>query len=93
MHLSVNCRLSLYADDSALVFSHSDPVVIGDSLSAELSNCREWLIDNRLTLHMGKTECILFGTGQRLARVRDFRITCAGTAVSQVSLVKYLGET
>lgn len=91
MHLSVNCRLSLYADDSALVFSHSDPVVIGDSLSAELSNCREWLIDNKLTLHMGKTECILFGTGQRLARVRDFRITCAGTAVSQVSLVKYLG--
>ena len=49
MHLSVNCRLSLYADDSALVFSHSDPVVIGDSLSAELSNCREWLIDNKLT--------------------------------------------
>ena len=91
MHLSVNCRLSLYADDSALVFSHLDPVVISNSLSAELSNCREWLIDNKRSLHMGKTECILFGTGQRLARVRDFQITCAGTAVSQVSLVKYLG--
>ena len=91
MHLSVNCRLALYADDSALVFSHSDPVVIGNSLSTELSSCREWLIDNKLSLHMGKTECILFGTGQKLARVRDFQVTCAGTAVNQVSLVKYLG--
>ena len=27
MHLSIKCRLALYADDSALVFSHSDPVV------------------------------------------------------------------
>ena len=91
MHLSVSCKLALYADDSALVFSHSNPVVIGDRLSAELSKCRDWLIDNRLSLHMGKTECILFGTGHRLGRVQDFRVTCAGTVVSQVSLVKYLG--
>ena len=63
---------ALYADDSALVFSHSDPAVISERLGSELSLCRSWLIDNRLSLHMGKTECILFGTAHRLKRVGDF---------------------
>ena len=26
------------------------------------TNCKKWLIDNRLSLHIGKTESILFGT-------------------------------
>ena len=91
MHRSVTYRLSLYADDSALIFSHSDPLAIADRLSHELSCCREWLIDNRLSLHVGKTECILFGTSRRLNRVGDFQITCNGDVVSQVTSVKYLG--
>ena len=78
MHLSVGCKLALYADDSALIFSHADANVIADRLSKELSCCRGWLIDNRLSLHMGKTECILFGTSQRLGRVQNFQISCAG---------------
>ena len=91
MHLSIQCRLALYADDSALVFSHSDPAVISERLGSELSLCRSWLIDNRLSLHMGKTECILFGTAHRLKRVQDFQILCAGTVIEPVSSVKYLG--
>ena len=93
MHLSVNCHLSLYADDSVLIFSHSNPEVIRDKLSLELSNCRDWLIENRLSLHMGKTECILFGTGHRLGRVADFHISCAGSVINPVTAVKYLGVT
>ena len=91
MHLSIQCRLALYADDSALFFSHSDPAVISERLGSELSLCRSWLIDNRLSLHIGKTECILFGTTHRLKRVGDFQILCAGTVIEPVSSVKYLG--
>ena len=58
MNLSINCGLSLYADDSALVFSHCDPVVIGERLSHELLCCKQWLVDNKLSLHIGKTECM-----------------------------------
>ena len=36
MHLSMGCKLALYADDSALIFSHSDANVIADRLSKEL---------------------------------------------------------
>ena len=91
MNLSINCKLSLYADDSALVFSHSDPVVIGERLSCELFCCKQWLVDNKLSLHIGKTECMLFGSSRKLKRVGDFRVMCEGTAITKVDCVKYLG--
>ena len=62
MNISLTCRLSLYADDSALIFAHRDPKVISDRLSSELSTCKSWLVDNRLSLHVGKTESLLFGS-------------------------------
>ena len=91
LSISVDCQLSLYADDSALFFAHSNPSVIADRLSAELSNCRRWLIDNRLSLHVGKTECVLFGSKSSLRRVGEFQVVCEGRAVQKVDHVRYLG--
>ena len=91
MQASVTCRLALYADDSALVFSHQDSGVIASSLTRELSNCKRWLLDNKLSLHVGKTECVLFGTGKRLKKVGEFNVTCDGLSVKRVTTVKYLG--
>ena len=91
MYASLSCRLSLYADDSALFFSHKNADFIADRLSVELCNCQKWLVDNRLSLHLGKTECILFGTKRRLSGVSGFQLSCEGTAVKRVYSVKYLG--
>ena len=93
MHRSVDCRLSLYADDSALIFSHTDPMVVADRLSRELSSCSKWLVDNRLSLHVGKTECIVFGSSRKLKGLGNFQVSCDGMPVNQVSSVKYLGVT
>ena len=90
MNISLTCKLSLYADDSALLFSHRDAKVIADRLSSELSTCKGWLVDNRLSLHVGKTEALLFGTKRRLKGV-DFRFFCDGTPVERKFDVKYLG--
>ena len=60
-------------------------------LSTELTNCKEWLVDNKLSLHVGKTECLLFGTKNRLRRAGDFQVFCEGKAVQRVHEVKYLG--
>ena len=60
-------------------------------LSAELTKCRQWLVDNRLSLHLGKTECLLFGTKSKLKKVADFKVFCEGIAIQRVSHVKYLG--
>ena len=44
----------LYADDSAIWYSHKDPKVISEKLGLELEMRSKWLIDNKLSLHMGK---------------------------------------
>ena len=91
MSISLNCRLSLYADDSALLFAHRDPRVIGNHLSNELSTCKRWLVDNRLSLHVGKTESLLFGSKRRLKGVDNFHVHCDGVPVERKFCVKYLG--
>ena len=91
MSISLSCRLSLYADDSALLFAHRDSQVIANHLSSELSKCKRWLVDNRLSLHVGKTEALLFGSKRRLKGVENFGISCDGTPVERKFTVKYLG--
>ena len=49
------------------------------------------LIDNRLSLHLGKTECILFGSKRRLGSDIKFEVNLNNTVVSRVTSVKYLG--
>ena len=91
MSSCLDCRLSLYADDSALFFAHKEYSVVARRLSEELAKCKKWLIDNRLSLHMGKTECLLFGTSKSLKRARDFSVTCDGIPIKRVNSFKYLG--
>ena len=93
MPTSVNCNLLLYADDSALFTSHKDPKIISDVLSRELESCRQWLIDNKLSLHLGKTESILFGSQHKLSRVDKFEVSCDGKIINPTNSVKYLGIT
>ena len=92
MQISLNsdCKLVLYADDSAIFYAHKSPQVISDKLSQALDNCSEWLIENKLSLHLGKTESILFGPKQKLKNVVDFNIKSNGHTVDSSEKVKYL---
>ncbi len=56
MELAVKCKLLLYADDSVLLASDKNPKVISETLS---ETCSDWLIDNRLSLHLRKTEAMI----------------------------------
>ena len=91
MSISIKCKLLLYADDSALIVSGSDPQTIADKLSEELESCRKWLLDNKLSLHLGKTEAILFGSKRKLKNVESFEIRCGEEIIKHVKSVKYLG--
>ena len=83
MKAAVKCKLILYADDSALLASSSDVSEIEDVLSRELESVSEWLVENRLSLHLGKTESILFGSNKRLAKRRELHITYLGVTLDQ----------
>ena len=54
MEIAVQCKLLLYADDSALLIPGRNLKDIEKQLSRELSCISEWLVDNKLSLHLGR---------------------------------------
>jgi len=91
MESAVTCKLLLYADDSALLISHKDIDYIQTELSVQLESVNKWLIDNRLSLHLGKTESILFGSKRKLKKHSNIRVICKGQELQCRKSVKYLG--
>ena len=67
---SADCKLILYADDSAILFSHKNPDFISQKLSEVMESCSSWLVDNELSLHLGKTECVFFGPRKKLKTIK-----------------------
>ena len=59
-------KLLSYADDSAILVADKCLSNIETVLQNELEIVSEWLVDNKLSLHLGKTESILFGSRPRL---------------------------
>ena len=82
----VKNKLFLYADNSAILVSERDK-----SLSEDLNLVRSWLIENKLSLHLGKTESIIFGSEQKLKSNGKINLVCAGNHINSTSNVKYLG--
>ena len=91
MPISIKCKLLLYADDSALIISGTDPKIIAEELTKELESCQQWLNDNKLSLHLGKTEAMIFGTKRKLKEVKSFEVKCGNVKINNVNDVKYLG--
>ena len=90
---ATNCDLLLYADDSCLTVTHKDIKVIEDTLNNNLSSLCDWLVDNKLSIHLGKTESILFGTRHLLSKTNKLNIKYRNNIIKQNNSVKYLGIT
>ena len=81
----------LYADDSALLIRGKSIIDIEQKLSEELTKLDVWLIDNKLSLHLGKTESLLFASNRKLKQQKFLRIPCNGIKVGGKEVVTYLG--
>ena len=71
----------MYADDTVMHFIASNAQEINNTLTSELAKVNDWLVDNSFFIHQGKTECVLFGAGSRLA-TSDFSVTIDAMARS-----------
>ena len=91
MKAAVKCKLLLYADDSAFLVSGKDVSEVERTFSMELGAVSEWLCENRLSHHLGKTQSILFGSKKRLTKCSKLHITCDGCVTGSESEVTYLG--
>ena len=85
------CNLYLYADDSALAVSGKNIIEIEKCLNTNINNISVWLQENRLSLHLGKTECILFGSKGKLNKLPELNIVCNNVKIMNTTCVKYLG--
>ena len=81
----------MYADDTVMYFSAADSQAIADTLTNELVLVTKWPIDNNLFRHEGKTECMSFSTGPKLAHSTSLSIVIDGKALNRVSEYKYIG--
>ena len=91
MKSACDCNLFLFADDAALLVSHQDKGVVEKTLSQELLKISSWLVDNRLSLHLGKTEAIVFGSNVKLRKSPGFSVMVGEVEVSAKEEVTYLG--
>ena len=61
-----NSQTRMYADDTHLTYADNDICSLEASLNQDLLNINNWLIANKLTLNMIKTEFMLLGSRQKL---------------------------
>ncbi len=56
--------------------------MILETLSENLETCNDLLIDNRLSLHLGKTEAMIFGTKYKIKKTERFAVKCKNTTIN-----------
>ena len=82
----------MYADDTYLTHADKDVNIIQSCLNEDLLNNSKWLIANKVTLNMTKTEFMLIGSRQKVNTLTASPVlNINGTLVNQVSLSKFPG--
>ena len=82
----------MYADDTHLTYADNDICSIEASLNQDLSNINRWLIANKLTLNIAKTEFMLIGSRQKLnSRSAIPALEINGAQLNRVNFTKSLG--
>ena len=85
MSISLNCKLSLFADDSTVIGSNSYVENLFQFLSSHLESCSKWLMDNKLSLHVDKCESIIFSSTRKTKQRENFKMVCSGVDVRRMT--------
>ena len=85
------CKVFLYADDTAIMFSAKSYAEIEQALNQDLTNISKWMSANKLTLNASKTKAMTFGTPQKLRHYNDLQIDINDENIETVEEFKYLG--
>ena len=85
------CKTLMYADDTVIYCSSKSVQHIETVLTRELGLINNWLKNNSLFLNKTKTECVLFGSRQRISDVPTFTVSIDGFRIKHVERYTYLG--
>ena len=81
-------RCILYADDTKIFCSGEDILELCNRVTNELEKLHTWLIINKLSLNIGKTNFMIF-TGMNIKE--DVRLKIDGVNIERVYHTKFLG--
>ena len=85
----------LFADDANLTASGVSVTDLEDAVNSDLENLRKWLIANKLSLNVAKTEFMLIGSKQMVKNISNFQpnVVIENKRIKQVHECKTLGVT
>ena len=87
MSAVVKNKLLLYANDSGILVADKNRSQVEKDLSKDLELVSQWLTDNKLSLHVSKTESILFGSKYKLRSTPNLNVSCNGKVIEPTSSV------
>ena len=96
VHLVLDkCKILLYADDTIIFFLDRSVATVEEVLNheADLVNKRFSKNNQILNLNKGKTELIIYGTAQKLAKQQSCNVTLNSNPINQTASCEYLGIT
>ena len=89
-----SAKIVKYADDTVIYVADKDVAVINSKLTKDMDAIAKWLDENALIINLkkGKTESLLFGTSQRIAKQNEtLTVMYQGANELNTSHYKYLG--
>ena len=87
-------KIVKHADDTVIYVADKDVAVINSKLTKGMDAIAKWLDQNALIMNLkkGKTESLLFGTSQRIAKQNEtLNVMYPSDKVLNTSHYKYLG--
>ena len=82
----------MYADDTNLTACSDNINNLQAILNSDLNNIHQWIVANKLTLNVGKTEYMIIGTRQKFKNFSsEMNINIGGKNLTQVISKKVLG--
>ena len=73
----------MYADDTTLLCSSSNPVTLQQELDSNFKQISKWLDYNQLTLNVNKTKFMIFGTSHKLKFSKIFLLCIMGKTLKE----------
>lgn len=87
----INCKCVMYADDTTLLFSASDPNTLQCQMNNNMLKIAQWFENNQLTLNIKKTKFMIFGTAHSLNNYHNILLKYDNDTIERVDKFKYLG--
>lgn len=91
LKMACSSHLSLYADDAIIIVTDENKETIENKLSREIVEVSKWCFQNKLFLHLEKTEVILFGSAAKLKKCPNSEIRVGDEYLTFKQEVKFLG--